>query len=154
MLQWQGIFGCQLSEESDRKVIDAEKDEKSLRQDVGFTSIAHTKTANFLTLYGHTASIPLLAEENTDCWSEFDIHLNSEVFYLSGSMYASDSCLYRVEERLKSIQPLREDSVLILSGQERWIPAFRKYCLFRSTRCLMSVFRIYRAMHPLLWWQM
>jgi len=34
------------------KVIDAEKDEKSLRQDVGFTSIAHTKTANFLTLYG------------------------------------------------------------------------------------------------------
>mgnify|MGYP007020562705 CR=1 FL=1 len=31
------------------KVIDAEKDEKSLRQDVGFTSIAHTKTANFLT---------------------------------------------------------------------------------------------------------
>lgn len=101
------------------KVIDAEKDEKSLRQDVGFTSIAHTKTANFLTLYGHTASIPLLAEENTDCWSEFDIHLNSEVFYLSGSMYASDSCLYRVEERLKSIQPLREDSVLILSGQEK-----------------------------------
>ena len=101
------------------KVIDAEKDEKSLRQDVGFTSVAHTKTANFLTLYGHTASIPLLAEENTDCWSEFDIHLNSEVFYLSGSMYASDSCLYRVEERLKSIQPLCEDSVLILSGQEK-----------------------------------
>lgn len=101
------------------KVVDAEKGNNSLRQNIGFASFAHSKTANFLTLYGHTASMPLLAEDGDECWSEFDIHLNSEVFYLSGSMYVPDSCIYRVEERLKSVQSLSEDSVLILSGQEK-----------------------------------
>lgn len=101
------------------KVIDAEKDETSLRQDKGFTSVAHTKTANFLTLYGHTAAIPLLAGGNKECWSEFDIHLNSEVFYLSGSMYAPDSCMHQIEERMMNFQTHAEDSILIISGQEK-----------------------------------
>lgn len=101
------------------KVIDAEKDKTSLRQDGGFTAVAHTKTANFLTLYGHTASVPLLAGDSKVCWSEFDIHLSSEVFYLSGSMYAPDSCMHQIEERMKNIQTHAEDSILILSGQEK-----------------------------------
>ena len=101
------------------KVIDAEKDKISLRQDKGFTAVAHTKIANFLTLYGRTAAIPLLVPNSKECWGEFDIHLNSEVFYLSGSMYAPDSSMHQIEERMKSFQTQSEDSILILSGQEK-----------------------------------
>ena len=33
----------------------------------------------------------------------FDIHLNSEVFYLSGSMYAPDSSMHQIEERISRV---------------------------------------------------
>lgn len=101
------------------KVIDAEKDGISLRLDEGLTAVSQKKSANFITLYGRTASFPLLTGRHKGCWSEFDIHLSSEVFYLSGSMYAPDSCMHRIMEQMRSIPSLTEDSVLILSGQER-----------------------------------
>lgn len=74
------------------RVIDAEKDGTSLKEDVVFASVRQPKSANFLTLYAHSSSIPAIDGGEKECWSEFDIHMNSEVFYLSGVMHASDVC--------------------------------------------------------------
>lgn len=101
------------------KVIDAEVEEYSLQNDTVFMKAYHHKGANFLTIYGRTASFPLLSEGHTHGWSEFDIHLNSEVFYLSGSMQVPDTCLSKVHTRLEQIAPIEEDSLLILPGRDR-----------------------------------
>ncbi len=101
------------------QVIDARKGGGSLREDALFMSGYEEKTVNFITLYGHAASLPLLVEKHSHCWSGFDIHLSSEVFYLSGSMLLPDSCQKCVEEKLCDIAPVSEDGILVLSGQEK-----------------------------------
>ena len=101
------------------EVIDTYKDKTSLRNDPVFSTIHLKKSANYMSLYGRTASFPLLSGGHTHCWSEFDIHLNSDVLYLSGSMHEPDSCMHDVVGRLNNIKTLREDSLLIVSGREK-----------------------------------
>ncbi len=101
------------------QVIDARKDETSLREDPLFLGCYEDKAVNFITLYGHAASLPLLVEDHAQCWSSFDIHLSSEVFYLSGSTVLPDSCQAHVDGKLHCIAPVETDGVLALSGQER-----------------------------------
>lgn len=101
------------------QVIDARKDEVSLRQDPVFMECYEEKAVNFITLYGHAPSLPLLTDDPQYCWSSFDIHLSSEVFYLSGSMVVPDSCRSSLVKKLRSVPSLSEEGVLVLLGQEK-----------------------------------
>lgn len=103
------------------QVIDAVKDNNSLREDSVFTSIHHTQPASFITIYGRTPSVPFLRKESCHSWSEYDIHLNSEVFYLSGQMKEEQAdCLDRMLQAVHTLPVVSEpDSLLVVSGRER-----------------------------------
>lgn len=103
------------------QVIDAVKDNNSLREDSVFTSIHHTQPASFITIYGRTPSVPFLGKESCHSWSEYDIHLNSEVFYLSGQMKKEQAdCLDRMLQAVHTVPVVSEsDSLLVVSGRER-----------------------------------
>lgn len=103
------------------QVIDAVKDNNSLREDSVFTSIHHTLPASFITIYGRTPSVPFLGKESCHSWSEYDIHLNSEVFYLSGQMKEEQAdCLDRMLQAVHTVPVVSEsDSLLVVSGRER-----------------------------------
>lgn len=103
------------------QVIDAVKDNNSLREDSVFTSIHHPQPASFITIYGRTASVPFLGKESCHSWSEYDIHLNSEVFYLSGQMKEEQAdCLDRMLQAVNTVPVVSEkDSLLVVSGRER-----------------------------------
>lgn len=103
------------------QVIDAVKDNNSLREDSVFTSIHHTQPASFITIYGRTPSVPFLGKESCHSWSEYDIHLNSEVFYLSGLMKEEQAdCLDRMLQAVHTVPVVSEsDSLLVVSGRER-----------------------------------
>lgn len=103
------------------EVIDAVKDNNSLREDSVFTSIHHTQPASFITIYGRTPSVPFLGKESCHSWSEYDIHLNSEVFYLSGQMKEEQAdCLDRMLQAVHTVPVVSEsDSLLVVSGRER-----------------------------------
>lgn len=103
------------------QVIDAVKDNNSLREDSVFTSIHHPQPASFITIYGRTPSVPFLGKESCHSWSEYDIHLNSEVFYLSGQMKEEQAdCLNRMLQAVHRVPVVSEsDSLLVVSGRER-----------------------------------
>ena len=103
------------------QVIDAVKDNNSLREDSVFTSIHHTQPASFIKIYGRTPSVPFLGKESCHSWSEYDIHLNSEVFYLSGQMKEEQAdCLDRMLQAVHTVPVVSEsDSLLVVSGRER-----------------------------------
>jgi len=103
------------------QVIDAVKDNSSLREDSVFTSIHHPQPASFITIYGRTPSVPFLGKESCHSWSEYDIHLNSEVFYLSGQMKEEQAdCLDRMLQAVHTVPVVSEsDSLLVVSGRER-----------------------------------
>lgn len=103
------------------QVIDAVKDNGSLREDSVFTSIHHPQPASFITIYGRTPSVPFLGKESCHSWSEYDIHLNSEVFYLSGQMKEEQAdCLDRMLQAVNTVPVVSEkDSLLVVSGRER-----------------------------------
>lgn len=103
------------------QVIDAVKDNNSLREDSVFTSIHHTQPASFITIYGRTPSVPFLGKESCHSWSEYDIHLNSEVFYLSGQMKEEQAdCLDRMLQAVHTVPVVSvSDSLLVVSGRER-----------------------------------
>ena len=103
------------------QVIDAVKDNNSLREDSVFTSIHHPQPASFITIYGRTPSVPFLGKESCHSWSEYDIHLNSEVFYLSGQMKEEQvDCLDRMLQAVHTVPVVSEsNSLLVVSGRER-----------------------------------
>ena len=103
------------------QVIDAVKDNNSLREDSVFTSIHHPQPASFITIYGRKPSVPFLGKESCHSWSEYDIHLNSEVFYLSGQMKEEQAdCLDRMLQAVHTVPVVSEsDSLLVVSGRER-----------------------------------
>ena len=103
------------------QVIDAVKDNNSLREDSVFTSIHHPQPASFITIYGRTPSVPFLGKESCHSWSEYDIHLNSEVFYLSGQMKEEQAdCLDRMLQAVHTLPVVSEpDSLLVVSDRER-----------------------------------
>ncbi len=101
------------------EVIDAEKDGTSLKNDPNFTKIHHSKSSNYMTIYGRTPVVPSVCADSTQYWNEYDIHLNSDVFYLSGRMYASDECLEQMRERLSGIAMKSDNRFLVVSGQHK-----------------------------------
>ena len=101
------------------RVIDAKKDGSSLRKNANFNAMYQTKSENFLTLYGHTPSIPKVATEGEDYWSDYNVNMNSGAFYLSGSTYGDSTNSESFIDKLKDIPTYRSDSVLVVCGQEK-----------------------------------
>ena len=101
------------------QVIDAQLEKSSIKQDTVLASSRHNKSSRFMTFYGRTASLPLLSNRRDYCWSEFDLHMNREMLYLSGAMACPYACLPAMSGRLKQIPSVAKDSLIILSGTER-----------------------------------
>lgn len=101
------------------QVIDAQLEKSSIKQDTVLASLRHNKSSRFMTFYGRTASLPLLSNRKDYCWSEFDLHMNREMLYLSGAMACPYACLSAMSGRLKQIPSVAKDSLIILSGTER-----------------------------------
>lgn len=102
------------------KVIDAWRDETSLDNDAIFSQLKDRKKAkSFVTLYGRFTSIPLLGI-STDCWSEYGFYLNSDVFYLTGDTYMSDSlsCLELAKLNMREIPLIKEDSIIVSADKD------------------------------------
>lgn len=114
-----GFLAVSLQKRLIEEVIDAERDKNSLANDSSFASGYHPKKSNFITIYAHRGAMPLLEGGDGHCWSGFDLYFNSEVFYLSGSMNECDSCMSQISGRMEAIEPVVEDSLVILSGAER-----------------------------------
>lgn len=109
------------------QVIDAkENSKKSLINDPVFVkATAKNKSHNFLTLYARTLSMPLLQQED-DCWSEFDFHMNSDVLYLAGDTFMPDTCTYlsSLTEALEEIPDVCVEDSLIISSNKESIAAY------------------------------
>ena len=122
------------------KVIDAHEDEeKALVNDPVFAKVLQKKKAhNFLTLYGRTSSMPFL-QDNNDCWSEFDFHMNSDVVYLTGDTFMPDSCNHmdQMAERLQDIPDIKEDS-LIISADKESMTDYMEEAYERNSRTLFN----------------
>lgn len=97
------------------KVIDAQLDGTSLNGDAVFTDmVGKKKTQHSLRLYGRSASLPFL-DLGTDCWSEYEFHLNSDVLYLMGETYMPDSSvsLKAVKAHLEEVPIVKEEEVVV-----------------------------------------
>lgn len=119
VLTGEGYIAISYHKRLIERVIDAIKDGTSLANNDVFSKIDVKKSANYMTFYGHGSSFPLLSDGHGHSWSEYDLHMNSDVLYLSGSMYEPDSCFNNMVSRMNNIQPISEDSLLIISGNNK-----------------------------------
>ena len=102
------------------EVIDAQLDETALGHDSIFSRMLEKKKSkDFLTLYGRSSSIPSLSLES-GCWSEYDFHLNSDVVYLTGDMYASEGIAEKenISECLKDIPVVKEEGLFVSAEKD------------------------------------
>jgi hypothetical protein len=100
------------------QVIDAKESGKSLQGDAVFMQAQkRKKNHHYLTFYSHGTAVPYLCTDTTS-WSEYDVHFNSDVVYLSGDTYMRDSTqvIRRVQDLLPMVPDVKQDSV-ILSAQ-------------------------------------
>lgn len=95
------------------KVIDAQMDGKSLSDDQVFSHILDCrKNKNLLSLYGRTCDIPFL-KAGRECWSEYDFYFNSDVFYMTGNTYQSDTSSVSVSDTWQATTFYDEEKVLL-----------------------------------------
>ena len=100
------------------QVVDAQLDDRSLEQDATFLKAqAQKKSRHYLTFYGRGSAVPYLSCD-TACWSQYDVHFNSDVVYLAGETFMPDSVetMRQLAAQLLLVPNVKEDSV-ILSAQ-------------------------------------
>lgn len=115
-----GLFVMSFQKRLIEKVIDAKLDEFSLDKDQVFSRICNRKKSrNFFTAYTRTVSIPFLQIEEP-CWTEYDFHMNSDVFYLTGETFVQDTSSYLtlIKDRIQKIPLVKEKSVFISSDND------------------------------------
>ena len=114
-----GVVVASLQKRLVEKVIDAKKDKNSLGQDKLFRSLYQNKQENFMTLYGRGPSVPSLSYGKSHYWTNYDINMNRDVFYLSGSTY---ECVPEGDipcvECLDDIKSQSGEGFLIVNGNE------------------------------------
>ena len=102
------------------EVIDAQLDETALGYDTVFSRVLEKKKSkDFLTLYGRSSSIPSL-DLDSNTWSEYDFHLNSDVVYLTGDMYALEINAEK-ENMIKSLNDMavvKEDGLFVSAEKD------------------------------------
>lgn len=102
------------------EVIDARLDKKSLAEDDVFSNILQKKKSQgLLTLYGRDASLPFL-NLGSECWSEYDFYMNSDVVYLMGETYLPDgsACLEKLPGYLAGVPVLREEGLMVSAKKD------------------------------------
>lgn len=102
------------------RVIDTRLDGHSLQDNPVFEEMQdNRKSRNLLTLYSHSIAMPLL-NRGGECWSEYDIHLNSDVLYLAGNAYqveGGDSW----EDTFQALKPhtfIKEPGLMISANRD------------------------------------
>ena len=101
-------------------VIDAQLDETALGYDAVFSrALERKKSKDFLTLYGRSSSIPALNLE-TESWSEYDFHLNSDVVYLTGDTFVSEDTIEKehVSKCLKDVPVVKEEGLFVSAQKD------------------------------------
>ena len=102
------------------EVIDAQLDETALGYDTVFSRVLDKKKSkDFLTLYGRSSSIPSL-DLDSNTWSEYDFHLNSDVVYLTGDMYALEINAEK-ENMIKSLNDMavvKEEGLFVSADKD------------------------------------
>lgn len=135
-----GFFVVSYQKRLIEQVIDAKADkEKALSNDPVFSkAIGKKKSHNFLTLYGRTPSMPFL-QSSSGCWSEFDLHMNSDVVYLTGDTFMPDSCscISLMADKLKEVPTIYEDS-LIISADKESMTGYMDEAYERNSRTLFN----------------
>lgn len=102
------------------QVIDAKLDDKSLNDDPVFAKMLERKKSQpLLTLYAQPTSLPYMEVEK-GAWSDYDFHTNSDVLYLTGNTYVSDSCsvVPFLTDSLNDCFLWEDDSLLIVSQKD------------------------------------
>lgn len=101
------------------EVIDAQLDKTALGDDAIFSRVLEKrKSQELLTLYGRSCLIPSL-DLDSESWSKYDFHLNSDVVYLTG-----DTFLYEEGEKenivlsLKDFPVVREEGLLVSAEKD------------------------------------
>jgi hypothetical protein len=77
------------------------------------------KEKGYFTLYGRSAPMPFMALDE-DCWSEYNIHMNSDVAYLTGSTFVAEdsSEMETVMEAIREMEVVNEEGSLLLSSDK------------------------------------
>lgn len=115
------------------KVIDAKLDEKSLNDNPGFSEIRNKKKVkNYITLYSRNSGIPFL-EMGDNAWSEYDFHLNSDVLYLTGETYMSESFPSSVADMIQHATFIKEDSLIVSVVQDSTLVCMNQ--AFEANEC-------------------
>jgi hypothetical protein len=102
------------------QVIDAKESGRSLQKDAVFSRAqSGKKNRHYLTFYGRGTAVPYLGSDSTS-WSEYDLHFNSDVIYLSGDTYMADSTVVmkHLDEQLPLVPTVKEDSVIISAQRD------------------------------------
>ena len=102
------------------EVIDAQLDKTSLSDDASFANILNKKkTKDFLTLYTRTASMPFLDVES-ESWSEYNFHMNSDVIYLTGDTFISEGTKYMdvLWKRMKDFSVINEEGIMLSADKD------------------------------------
>ena len=100
------------------KVIDARMDGNSLSDDPVFSQIlGQKKSKNLLSLYGRTTDIPFL-EAGKECWSEYDFYFNSDVFYMAGETYQTDTSSVSISDTWQATTFYDNDKVLLSTEKD------------------------------------
>jgi hypothetical protein len=103
------------------EVIDAQLDDTALSDDTVFSEVlANKKNHHSLKLYGRSVPMPFL-DAGTDCWSEYDFYMNSDVVYLMGGTYmAEDSTdgVVQMAERLTQVPVVKEEKLIISADKD------------------------------------
>ncbi len=103
------------------EVIDAQLDDTALSDDAVFSEIlANKKKHHSLKLYGRSVPMPFL-DFGSDCWSDYDFYMNSDVVYLMGGTYmAEDSTdgVVQMAERLTQVPVVKEEKLIISADKD------------------------------------
>lgn len=103
------------------KVIDTYIEGKSLKNDKAFAQILERKkNRHTLSLYSQSVAVPMLRTEDP-CWSEYDIHLKSDVVYISGEVYQHDTTSSSWEmliENLHTQTPINKEQILFSTNRD------------------------------------
>jgi len=102
------------------EVIDAQLDETALGYDAVFSrAMKKKKSKDFFALYGRSSSIPAL-KLDSESWSEYDFHFNSDVVYLTGDMYASEETAEKenISQCLKDIPVVKEEGLFVSAEKD------------------------------------
>jgi hypothetical protein len=102
------------------QVIDAMLDGSSLADNEMFEQVMlRKKEKGYFTLYGRSTPMPFMALDE-DCWSEYNIHMNSDVAYLTGSTFVAEdsSEMETVMEAIREMEVVNEEGSLLLSSDK------------------------------------